>query len=46
LPSWRKNLAVDGIFEINQYLGPEMVDLLKMNFKNIEITKISTAMIE
>jgi release factor glutamine methyltransferase len=31
-----KNLAVDGqlFFEINQYLGPEMVDLLKiMNFK-------------
>jgi release factor glutamine methyltransferase len=27
-------------FEINQYLGKEMVDLLeKMNFKNIELRK-------
>ena len=38
----QKNLAIDGqlFFEINQYLGPEMVDLLNsMNFKNIELRK-------
>ena len=38
----RKNLAENGrlYFEINQYLGAEMIDLLeKMNFKNIELRK-------
>ena len=38
----QKNLVIDGqlFFEINQYLGPEMVDLLNsMNFKNIELRK-------
>jgi len=38
----RKNLSEKGqlYFEINQYLGKEMVDLLeKMNFKNIELRK-------
>ncbi|AOW11183.1 peptide chain release factor N(5)-glutamine methyltransferase [Flavobacterium gilvum] len=38
----QKNLSVSGelYFEINQYLGEEMVDLLeKMNFKNIELRK-------
>lgn len=38
----QKNLSDSGqlYFEINQYLGQEMVDLLeKMNFKNIELRK-------
>jgi release factor glutamine methyltransferase len=38
----QKNLSKNGqlYFEINQYLGKEMVDLLeKMNFKNIELRK-------
>ena len=38
----QKNLTPNGLlfFEINQYLGAEMVDLLeKMNFKNIELRK-------
>lgn len=38
----RKNLVPNGqlYFEINQYLGKEMVDLLeKMNFKDIELRK-------
>ena len=38
----QKNLRNDGklFFEINQYLGKEMVDLLeKMNFKKIELRK-------
>ncbi|WPO79153.1 peptide chain release factor N(5)-glutamine methyltransferase [Flavobacterium sp. KACC 22761] len=38
----QKNLLENGqlYFEINQYLGKEMVDLLeKMNFKNIELRK-------
>ena len=38
----QKNLSKDGklFFEINQYLGKEMVELLeKMNFKNIELRK-------
>jgi release factor glutamine methyltransferase len=38
----QKNLSVGGqlFFEINQYLGPEMVSLLNsMNFKNIELRK-------
>ena len=38
----QKNLSENGqlYFEINQYLGKEMVDLLeKMNFKNIELRK-------
>ena len=38
----QKNLAKNGqlFFEINQYLGDEMIDLLeKMNFKNIELRK-------
>jgi release factor glutamine methyltransferase len=38
----QKNLSNSGqlYFEINQYLGKEMVDLLeKMNFKNIELRK-------
>lgn len=38
----KKNLSKNGqlFFEINQYLGKEMVDLLeKMNFKNIELRK-------
>ncbi|MFV8370327.1 peptide chain release factor N(5)-glutamine methyltransferase [Flavobacterium sp. LB2R40] len=38
----QKNLPKDGLlyFEINQYLGKEMIDLLeKMNFKNIELKK-------
>ena len=38
----QKNLSKNGqlFFEINQYLGKEMVDLLeKMNFKNIELRK-------
>jgi release factor glutamine methyltransferase len=38
----QKNLSEDGqlYFEINQYLGKEMIDLLeKMNFKNIELRK-------
>lgn len=38
----QKNLSENGqlFFEINQYLGKEMVDLLqKMNFKNIELRK-------
>lgn len=38
----QKNLSKDGslYFEINQYLGKEMVNLLeKMNFKNIELRK-------
>ena len=38
----QKNLAENGelFFEINQYLGKEMIDLLeKMNFKNIELRK-------
>ena len=37
-----KNLTANGLlfFEINQYLGKEMIDLLeKMNFKNIELRK-------
>ncbi len=38
----QKNLSQNGqlFFEINQYLGNEMIDLLeKMNFKNIELRK-------
>lgn len=38
----QKSLATNGklYFEINQYLGKEMIDLLgKMNFKNIELRK-------
>lgn len=38
----QKNLNPEGqlFFEINQYLGGEMIDLLtKMNFKNIELKK-------
>ncbi|MFV8345007.1 peptide chain release factor N(5)-glutamine methyltransferase [Flavobacterium sp. ZB4P13] len=38
----QKNLSENGqlYFEINQYLGIEMIDLLeKMNFKNIELRK-------
>lgn len=38
----QKNLSPNGqlYFEINQYLGKEMIDLLeKMNFKNIELKK-------
>lgn len=38
----RKNLSNSGelYFEINQYLGKEMIDLLEeMNFKNIELRK-------
>ena len=38
----QNNLLEDGqlYFEINQYLGDEMKDLLeKMNFKNIELRK-------
>ncbi|BFM41993.1 peptide chain release factor N(5)-glutamine methyltransferase [Flavobacterium sp. CFS9] len=38
----KKNLSEKGqlYFEINQYLGKEMIDLLeKMNFKNIELKK-------
>ncbi|MBP6182729.1 peptide chain release factor N(5)-glutamine methyltransferase [Flavobacterium sp.] len=38
----QKNLSGNGqlYFEINQYLGKEMIDLLeKMNFKNIELRK-------
>jgi release factor glutamine methyltransferase len=38
----QKNLLENGqlYFEINQYLGKEMIDLLeKMNFKNIELRK-------
>ena len=38
----QKNLSKDGklFFEINQYLGKEMVELLeKLNFKNIELRK-------
>lgn len=38
----QKNLSQSGqlFFEINQYLGKEMIDLLeKMNFKNIELRK-------
>lgn len=38
----QKNLSLNGqlFFEINQYLGKEMIDLLqKMNFKNIELRK-------
>ncbi len=38
----QKNLSEHGqlYFEINQYLGKEMIDLLeKMNFKNIELRK-------
>ncbi len=38
----QKNLSPNGqlFFEINQYLGKEMMDLLeKMNFKNIELRK-------
>lgn len=38
----QKNLSENGqlYFEINQYLGAEMIDLLeKMNFKNIELRK-------
>jgi release factor glutamine methyltransferase len=38
----QKNLSHNGrlYFEINQYLGKEMIDLLeKMNFKNIELRK-------
>lgn len=38
----QKNLVESGFlfFEINQYLGPEMVDLLQhYNFKNIELRK-------
>jgi release factor glutamine methyltransferase len=38
----QKNLSQNGqlFFEINQYLGKEMVELLeKMNFKNIELRK-------
>jgi release factor glutamine methyltransferase len=38
----QKNLTPEGqlFFEINQYLGKEMIDLLeKMNFKNIELRK-------
>ena len=38
----QKNLSPNGqlFFEINQYLGKEMIDLLeKMNFKNVELRK-------
>ena len=38
----QKNLSPNGqlFFEINQYLGKEMVELLKkMKFKNIELRK-------
>ena len=38
----QKKLSPNGelFFEINQYLGPEMMELLeKMNFKNIELRK-------
>lgn len=38
----QKNLSLNGqlFFEINQYLGKEMIDLLeKMDFKNIELRK-------
>jgi release factor glutamine methyltransferase len=38
----QKNLSPNGklYFEINQYLGKEMIALLeKMNFKNIELRK-------
>ncbi len=38
----KKNLAPNGqlFFEINQYLGPEMIELLKeLDFKNIELKK-------
>lgn len=38
----QKNLTENGqlYFEINQYLGPEMIDLLEVkNFKNIELRK-------
>ena len=38
----QKNLSPNGqlFFEINQYLGKEMINLLeKMNFKNIELRK-------
>ena len=38
----QKNLTLNGelFFEINQYLGKEMIELLeKMNFKNIELRK-------
>ena len=38
----QKKLSPNGelFFEINQYLGPEMIELLeKMNFKNIELRK-------
>jgi release factor glutamine methyltransferase len=38
----QKNLSANGqlYFEINQYLGSEMIDLLQnMNFKNIELRK-------
>jgi release factor glutamine methyltransferase len=38
----QKNLSPNGLlfFEINQYLGKEMLELLeKMNFKNIELRK-------
>jgi release factor glutamine methyltransferase len=38
----QKNLSPNGqlFFEINQYLGVEMIELLeKMNFKNIELRK-------
>jgi release factor glutamine methyltransferase len=38
----QKNLAPNGqlFFEINQYLGPEMIELLKeLDFKNIELKK-------
>lgn len=38
----QKNLTQNGqlFFEINQYLGQEMIDLLeKMNFKNVELRK-------
>jgi release factor glutamine methyltransferase len=38
----QKNLSPDGqlFYEINQYLGKEMMDLLeKMNFKNVELRK-------
>ena len=38
----QKNLSENGqlFFEINQYLGQEMIELLeKMNFKNIELRK-------
>ena len=38
----KKNLSENGklYFEINQYLGRQMVDLLdKLNFKNVELRK-------